>query len=82
MRKPSPIKMMTNALSAINTAKEAGMGVVKKKLADKKAAAATKPVEGKPASRPGSAKPKAKAEMASKVTPAMQLKKAGMKKKC
>jgi hypothetical protein len=38
----------------------------------KKATATTKPVEGKPSAKPA----------ASKATPAMQLKKAGMKKKC
>lgn len=59
-----------------------------KALASKIKASAGKPVEGKPSSKPTASKgafagaASKAAEIASKATPAMQLKKAGMKKKC
>ena len=62
--------------------------VLKAKADAKKEAATTKPVEGKPSAKPAASKgafanaASKAAEVVSKATPAMQLKKAGMKKKC
>jgi hypothetical protein len=96
MRKPSPLKFMNLGATLDAASKVAATaGAAAKKVKSAKAAAATKPVEGKPASRPKPSMSKSKAEMATKMastvkknvsnaakTPAMQMKKSGMGKKC
>jgi hypothetical protein len=86
MKKQSPLKF--DAIVSASLATKEGKASYEASRAKRTAATkgTTKPVEGKPSSKPAAprgplARAKAKAETSAKA-PTMQMKKSGMKKKC